>query len=97
MILFHPGSIQGEEIEVRQAGSSEVKLQEYKDGCLAMVSGYALVGGIALAHYSFPEITLVVLGILGVVLLAGVIGVGRTVALLTGVFSFLVWLDRKDR
>ena len=56
MILFHLRSKQGEEIEVKQAGSFEVRLQEYKYECLGLVSGGALAGGIALAYHFFQTL-----------------------------------------
>ena len=97
MILFRPRSMLGEEIEIKQAGSSEVKRQERKYEYLALVLGSALAVGLALAYQFFQDIILVVLGILGTAILASIIGFSRTVASIVGVFSFFRWMNRKDK
>lgn len=62
-----------------------------------MLLGCALAVGVGLSYRFFEDIFLIVLGILGVAILASVIGVGRTTALLLGSFSLFRWLDRKNK
>ena len=67
------------------------------DSVVASLLGSLAVGGIAWACLFVEGFDVLIVALIVVGVLVATFGLGRTVALLGGMFAFFRWLDRKDR